>query len=105
MKERGYCSDQRTIERETRHEEGCEILDGFENRAKNDVLHRSKADLGTIGVVTLPKSVVEDTANLELSRFDFLGDIMAAELEIRHGPAPLESPESSLLKFGVCLSQ
>ncbi len=73
--------------------------------AKNDVLHRSEADLGTIVVVTLPKFVVEDTANLELSRFDFLGDIMAAELEICHGHPPLESPESSLLKVGVCFSQ
>ncbi len=71
MKEGGYCLNQRTIDCETRHEVGCEILDGFEDRVKNDVLHRSEADLGTIVVVTLPKFVVKDTANLELSRLIF----------------------------------
>ena len=69
------------------------------------MLHRCEADIGTIIVVTLPKFVVEDTANLELSRFDFLGDIMAAELEIRYGHAPSEFPESSLPRVGACFSQ
>ncbi len=76
--ERGYRLDQRVIECETRYGEGGEILHGFEDCAKS-VLNGLEVDFGTIVLATRPKFVVENATNPELSGFDFLGDVMAAE--------------------------
>lgn len=81
MVERAYCLDPRTIDCETRHGKGCEILHGLEDGAKV-VLNGREVDLGIIVLVTFPGSWRLRRRILEVSSFEFLGDITGTKEEM-----------------------